>query len=69
MKLCKVIQKGSPEMDDTEDEVPEWITEVLDRWVPPDDYDVRMQALVSSYIAEEEHGAVTARRQNLGLSA
>lgn len=32
--------------------LPEWITEVLDRWVPPEDYDARLSAVVDGYLAD-----------------
>ncbi|GGR22497.1 hypothetical protein GCM10010219_28900 [Streptomyces netropsis] len=32
---------------------PEWISEILDRWVPPDDYDIRLNAVVDGYLAHQ----------------
>lgn len=32
--------------------LPEWISQVLARWVPPDDYDARMAGVVDSYVAD-----------------
>lgn len=30
-----------------------WIAEILDQWVPPEDYDERMAAVVDGYMAEQ----------------
>ncbi|MFF8900515.1 hypothetical protein ACF082_23940 [Streptomyces lydicus] len=29
----------------------DWIADILARWVPPEDYDVRMAAVVDGYLA------------------
>lgn len=38
--------------DANADPLPEWIAEILDRWVPPDDYDARLSAVVVGYLAD-----------------
>ncbi|WP_199548541.1 hypothetical protein [Streptomyces sp. N35] len=51
-----------------EEEIPQWVAELLADWVPPDDYDVRLQAVLDSYIVEENQRAVRELRKNLRLS-
>ena len=33
--------------------LPDWIGEILDRWIPPEDYDARLSAVVDGYIADQ----------------
>ncbi|GAA2661172.1 hypothetical protein GCM10010400_19760 [Streptomyces aculeolatus] len=34
---------------------PEWIARILERWVPPEDYDDRLSAVVDEYAADRRH--------------
>lgn len=34
-----------------------WIAEILDQWVPPEDYDERMAAVVDGYLADQGDGS------------
>ncbi|MEU4850039.1 hypothetical protein [Streptomyces gilvosporeus] len=31
---------------------PDWVADILARWVPPEDYDARMSAVVDGYLAD-----------------
>ncbi|GAA5213231.1 hypothetical protein GCM10023323_53310 [Streptomyces thinghirensis] len=32
--------------------LPDWLSEILCRWVPPKDFDPRMTAVIDSYLAD-----------------
>ncbi|GHJ30443.1 hypothetical protein TPA0910_48760 [Streptomyces hygroscopicus subsp. sporocinereus] len=42
-----------PVTDANPQEPPEWIAEILARWVPPPDYDARLSAVVDGYLADQ----------------
>lgn len=42
-------------MDSDAPTPPEWIAEVLARWVPPADYDARLSAVVDGYLADQSN--------------
>lgn len=46
--------------DEMSPPLPDWISEVLDRWVPPEDYDARLSAIVDGY-ASDRSRAVSLR--------
>lgn len=39
--------------DEPSPTLPNWIAEILDRWVPPKDYDARLSAIVDGYITDQ----------------
>lgn len=42
--------------------LPDWIAQILARWVPPDDYDARMSAVVDGYLAESANEFVHSQK-------
>lgn len=45
--------------------VPEWIAEIISRWVPPEDYDAQLSGVVAGYVTELRR---TAETRHAGLA-
>lgn len=42
--------------------LPEWIAEILACWVPPQDYDARLSAVVDGYLADRARKIISPPR-------
>ncbi|WP_328822938.1 hypothetical protein [Streptomyces tendae] len=48
----KHVASGASMTGEPVQPLPEWISEILCRWVPPKDFDTRMTAVIDSYLAD-----------------